>query len=105
MDFNTFKIGAKCVHIPLCVFSQVAENTDSLYLLDQRVTLMEDAVSSSKELKISGYLQPLFQSAQIDSLGSGSCDMKSGKANNASETDTYNRFGNRRGRLKAIFIV
>ncbi len=103
MDFKTFKIGALCVLFPLTVFSQLAENTDSLYLLDQRVSIVEDALVTSKKLKISGYLQPQFQSAQIDSMGSGPRDMKSGKANNAAETDTYNRFGNRRGRLKATY--
>jgi hypothetical protein len=47
MDFKTFKIGALCVLFPLSVFSQLSENTDSLYLLDQRVSLVEDAVVST----------------------------------------------------------
>ena len=84
-------------------FTQETENVDTLNWLDQRLTTAEDAILTSKKLKISGYLQPQFQSAQIDSMGSGPRDMKVGKANNAAETETYNRFGNRRGRLKATY--
>ncbi len=103
MKLRTLKLGVLFTLISFSAFAQLAENTDSLYLVDQRVSILEDAVASSKKLKISGYLQPQFQSAQIDSMGVGPRDMKSGKANNASETDTYNRFGNRRGRLKATY--
>ena len=85
------------------VFSQEGEKIDTLNVLDQRLTTVEDALSTLKKLKISGYLQPQFQSAQVDSMGSGPRDMKVGTAKNGSETDTYNRFGNRRGRLKATY--
>jgi len=83
--------------------AQELENVDTLNVLDQRVTTLEDAVQTVKKLKISGYFQPQFQSSQIDSLGSGPKDMKVGSARNGSETTDYNRFGVRRGRLKATY--
>lgn len=103
MNLKTFKIGALCVLFPLTVFSQLAENTDSLYLLDQRVTVAEDALITSKKLKISGYVQTQWQSSQIDSLGNASQDMKVGTKKAGSETTDMNRFGIRRGRIKMAY--
>jgi hypothetical protein len=103
MDLKTLKVLAFCALSPFAISAQIVENVDTLNVLEQRVTLAEDALFSLKKLKISGYLQPQFQSAQIDSMGSGPRDMKVGTAKNGSETDTYNRFGNRRGRLKATY--
>lgn|GEM_PF-6065179 len=103
MDLKTISIIALGLLSPFMAFSQDSEKVDSLNMLDQRMTLVEDAIVSGKKLKISGYLQPQFQSSQVDSMGSGPRDMKVGKANNAAETDKYNRFGIRRGRLKATY--
>ena len=73
MDLKTLKVLAFCALSPFAISAQIAENVDTLNVLEQRVTLAEDALFSLKKLKISGYLQPQFQSAQIDSMGSGLC--------------------------------
>ena len=83
-------------------FSQ-EEKVDTLNVLDQRVTIIEDHVLTSKKLKISGYLQAQWQSSQIDSVGKGSQDMKVGTAKSGSETTDMNRFGIRRGRIKVAY--
>ena len=83
-------------------FSQ-EEKVDTLNVLDQRVTTIEDQVLTSKKLKISGYLQAQWQSSQIDSVGKGSQDMKVGTAKSGSETTDMNRFGIRRGRIKVAY--
>lgn len=83
-------------------FSQ-EEKVDTLNVLDQRVTIIEDQVLTSKKLKISGYLQAQWQSSQIDSVGKGSQDMKVGTAKSGSETTDMNRFGIRRGRIKVAY--
>jgi len=86
------------------VSAQEGEKIDTLNVLDQRVTTLEDVVATSKKLKISGYLQPQFQSSQIDSLGKASSDMKVGNTTKAgSETTDMNRFGIRRGRIKVAY--
>lgn len=89
------------------VFSQETENVDTLNWLDQRVTTVEDAIVTSKKLKVSGYVQTQWQSAQIDSLGSLPMDFKVGAGRNdieknAKATD-INRFGVRRGRIKLAY--
>ena len=85
------------------VFSQEEEKIDTLNVLDQRVTTLEDAAVTNKKLKISGYIQTQWQSSQIDSLGKSSQDMKVGAAKAASETTDINRFGIRRGRIKVAY--
>ena len=92
-------------------FSQ--EKVDSLNALDQRITNVEDATLAIKKLKISGYVQAEWQSSQIDVNGKKSNDMKVGGDPNADENQsvgsvtpagsTFNRFGVRRGRLKATY--
>jgi len=88
-------------------FSQESEKVDTLNVHEQRITTVEDAVFSLKKLKISGYIQAQWQSSQLDSLLNKSNDMKVGIANNYAEkaagTANYNRFGVRRGRLKATY--
>jgi hypothetical protein len=98
-------------------FGQETEKVDTLSQLDQRSTLLEDALASSKKLKISGYIQSEWQSSQIDDNNSVSKDMKVGAGINQNEKDgayvhkddqpqtpqTMNRFGVRRGRLKATY--
>ena len=86
-------------------FSQ--EKVDSLDLHEQRISLVEDGILQMKKLKFSGYIQAQWQSSQLDSLGKASKDMKNGIGVNGPEkaagvTD-YNRFGVRRGRLKATY--
>lgn len=85
------------------VFSQEVEKIDTLNVLDQRVTTLEDALQSSKKLKVSGYVQTQWQSSQIDSLGKSSQDMKVGATKAGSETTDMNRFGIRRGRIKVAY--
>lgn len=88
--------------------AQETEKTDTLNQLDQRVTTIEDQLSTSKKLRISGYIQSEWQMSQIDANGNLSFDVKSGAGINASEktfaSGKYvNRFGVRRGRLKATY--
>jgi len=73
------------------------EVTDTFNVLDQRLTLLEDAVHAGKKLKISGYVQAQWEST--DSLGS----LKVGVGKNATETTNFNRFGVRRGRIKLAY--
>jgi len=84
--------------------AQDVEKVDTLNVLDQCVTLLEDGASVSKKLKVSGYIQTQWQSSQIDSLGKASSDMKVGNTTKAgSETTDMNRFGIRRGRIKVAY--
>jgi len=91
-------------------FSQ-EEKVDSLNLLDQKITSLEDAVLQVKKLKISGYVQSEWQMSQIDINGNQSFDMKVGSGANAWEKANavttpganFSRFGVRRGRLKATY--
>jgi len=87
-------------------FAQESEKVDTLNVLDQRLTTVEDAVFSLKKLKISGYIQAQWQSSQLDSALNKSNDMKSGTGIYGAEkagVKDYNRFGVRRGRLKATY--
>ena len=83
------------------------EKVDSLNVHDQRISLVEDGLFQLKKLKFSGYVQAQWQSSQLDSLGKASKDMKNGLGTNypekAAGTTDYNRFGVRRGRLKATY--
>ena len=81
------------------------EKVDSLNVLDQRITSVEDVLLQLKKLKFSGYIQSQWQSSQLDSLGNKSNDMKNGITKNYPEvgTGSYNRYGVRRGRLKATY--
>ena len=87
-------------------FAQEAQ-VDPMDALNQRITLLEDAKSVSSKLKFSGYIQAQWQSSQLDSLGNKTNDMKSGIGKNGPESaagvNDYNRFGIRRGRLKATY--
>jgi len=87
-------------------FSQ-GEKVDSLNMLDQRITTVEDGLFQLKKLKLSGYIQAQWQSSQLDSLGKKTNDMKVGIGKNGAETlpgtTDYNRYGVRRGRLKATY--
>jgi len=75
----------------------VEEAIDTLNVLDQRLTLLEDAVQTGKKLKVSGYIQAQWEST--DTLGS----LKVGAGKNPNESDSYNRFGVRRGRIKLAY--
>ena len=93
-------------------FSQ-EEKIDTLNVHEQRITSIEDAVTQAKKLKISGYVQAEWQMSQIDINGKASQDMKVGAGANAAENaaegnitpsgSSFNRFGVRRGRLKATY--
>lgn len=74
-------------------FSQ-EEKVDTLNVLDQRVTTIEDALSVNKKLTIGGYVQAQFEMTGKDGT------TKIGLARNASETGNINRLGIRRTRLK-----
>lgn len=86
----------------ISAFSQ-EEKVDTLNVHEQRITSVEDGIIQIKKLKFSGYIQAQWQSTQVDSLGKGTKDMKVGTAKNAAETTNYNRYGIRRGRLKATY--
>ncbi len=102
MKFKNLAIIALGLVSSTVAFSQEAK-VDSLNVLDQRVTTVEDYVVTSKKLKISGYVQAQWQSSQIDSVGKGSQDMKVGTAKSGSEAANMNRFGIRRGRIKMAY--
>lgn len=102
MKLKNLAIIALCLLSTTVAFSQ-EEIIDTLNVLDQRVTSLEDANVTSKKLKVSGYIQTQWQSSQIDSLGKGSQDMKVGTAKAGSETTDMNRFGIRRGRIKVAY--
>jgi len=98
-SFTIILLGLFCTTF---AFSQ-EEKVDTLNVLDQRVTTLEDANLTSKKLKVSGYIQTQWQSSQIDSLGKVSQDMKVGAAKSGTETSDMNRFGIRRGRIKVAY--
>jgi hypothetical protein len=89
------------------VIAQESGKVDSLNLLDQRITSVEDGLLQLKKLKFGGYIQAQWQSSQLDSLGNKSNDMKVGIGKNGPESlpgvGNYNRYGVRRGRLKATY--
>lgn len=107
---NFFIVGLGLISSTVA-FAQESEKIDTLDQLSQKVTLLEDATASSKKLKISGYVQTEWQSSQIDVNGNASKDMKVGAGANAAEKaaavatpgSTFDRFGVRRGRLKATY--
>ena len=85
-------------------FSQ--EKVDSLDVHEQRISLVEDGLFQLKKLKFSGYIQAEWQSSQLDSMIAKSNDMKVGTGIYGGEkvaNGTYNRYGVRRGRLKATY--
>jgi len=103
MKFKSTAIIALGLIMSSVAYSQ-EEKIDTLNVLDQRVTSLEDVTLQSKKLKISGYIQTQWQSSQIDSLGKASSDMKVGNtAKTGSETNDINRFGIRRGRVKFLY--
>jgi hypothetical protein len=86
-------------------FSQ-EEKVDTLNVHEQRITTVEDGLFQLKKLKFSGYIQAQWQSSQLDSMIAKSNDMKVGTGAYGAEkisNGTYNRFGVRRGRLKATY--
>lgn len=106
------KLTLKNVVITICLISSSIvfaqeEKVDTLNVHEQRITSVEDGLIQLKKLKFGGYIQAQWQSSQLDSLGNKTNDMKSGVAKNGSEssvdTKNYNRFGVRRGRLKATY--
>jgi phosphate-selective porin len=106
MKFKSLAIIALGLVSSTVAFSQEAK-VDSLNMLDQRVTTVEDGLFQLKKLKLSGYIQAQWQSSQLDSLGKKTNDMKVGIGKNGAETlpgtTDYNRYGVRRGRLKATY--
>ncbi|MFT3751652.1 MAG: hypothetical protein QM800_01860 [Paludibacter sp.] len=86
-------------------FSQ-EEKVDTLNVHEQRITTVEDGLFQLKKLKFSGYIQAQWQASQLDSMIAKSNDMKVGTGAYGAEkvsNGTYNRFGVRRGRLKATY--
>jgi hypothetical protein len=106
MKFKSLAIIALGLVSSTVAFSQEAK-VDSLNMLDQRITTVEDGLFQLKKLKLSGYIQAQWQSSQLDSLGKKTNDMKVGTALNQLEKtpgmSDYNRYGVRRGRLKATY--
>ena len=107
MKFKLLLMGVVCSFAFTMVFSQEEEKIDTLSVVDQRLTLVEDYVASSKKLKISGYLQAQWQSGQLDSLSSLPQDLSVGETLNTIEKNAgasqINRFGIRRGRIKLAY--
>lgn len=102
MKLKSLAIIALALISSAVAFSQ-EEKVDTLNVLDQRVSTIEDALVTGKKLKVTGYIQAQWQSSQIDSLGKGSQDMKVGAGKAGSETTDLNRFGIRRGRIKVAY--
>ena len=110
MKFKSLAIIALGLVSSTVAFSQEAK-VDSLNVLDQRITSVDDGLLQLKKLKISGYIQSEWQSSQIDVNGKASNDMKVGAGANAAELanavanpgGSFNRYGVRRGRLKATY--
>ena len=110
MKLKSFTIIALGLICTTFVFSQ-EEKIDTLALHEQRISLVEDGLLQVKKLKISGYIQSEWQMSQIDVNGNASKDMKVGAGANAGEKAdaianpgaNFNRFGVRRGRLKATY--
>ena len=106
MKLKSFTIIALGLISSAFAFSQ-EEKVDSLNVHEQRISLLEDATFQAKKLKFSGYIQAQWQSSQLDSALNKSNDMKVGIGNNGPEkvagAKNYNRYGVRRGRLKATY--
>lgn len=106
MKSKIFALAALLAFSTVSAFSQ-EEKIDSLNVIDQRLTLVEDYVTNSKKLKISGYVQAEWQSAQLDSLSSIPQDLKVGSGLNTIEKNggvsQINRMGVRRGRIKLAY--
>ena len=82
------------------------EKVDTLNVHDQRITSVEDGLFQLKKLKFSGYVQAEWQTSQLDSMIAKSNDMKVGTGAYGKEkiaNGNFNRFGVRRGRLKATY--
>lgn len=80
------------------VFSQEDEKMDTLTVLDQRVTTLEEELVKVKKLKVSGYLQAQWESTQSEGT------LRVGQSRDAlTEPGDMNRFGIRRGRLKTTY--
>lgn len=103
MKLKNFTIIALGLLSTTFAFSQESEKVDTLNVHEQRITSIEDGIMQSKKLKFSGYIQAQWQSSQLDSLGNKTNDMKVGAGKNGAETTDYNRYGVRRGRLKATY--
>lgn len=97
MKFKSFVIAAGLISSTF-VLSQEEEKVDSLNLLDQRVTTLEDGLAVMKKLKISGYVQAQWESTQTEGT------LRVGEQRNVlTEPGDMNRFGIRRGRLKTSY--
>ncbi|HET7732642.1 MAG TPA: hypothetical protein VFK73_02295 [Paludibacter sp.] len=105
MKLKSLPIIALGLITSVVAFSQ-EEKVDTLNVHEQRITTVEDGLFQLKKLKFSGYIQAQWQSSQLDSMISKSNDMKVGTGAYGSEkvsNGTYNRYGVRRGRLKATY--
>jgi hypothetical protein len=105
MKLKSFAIIALGLISSTVAFSQ-EEKVDTLNVHEQRITTVEDGLFQLKKLKFSGYIQAQWQSSQLDSLMNKSNDMKVGTGAYGSEKTSngnYNRYGVRRGRLKATY--
>ncbi|HEY6915352.1 MAG TPA: hypothetical protein VI413_11800 [Paludibacter sp.] len=105
MKLKSLPIIALGLITSVVAFSQ-EEKVDTLNVHEQRITTLEDGLFQLKKLKFSGYIQAQWQSSQLDSMISKSNDMKVGTGAYGAEkvsNGTYNRFGVRRGRLKATY--
>jgi len=106
ITFKGLAIVMALVSATFVVKAQDSEKVDTLNVHEQRITTVEDGLFQLKKLKLSGYIQAQWQSSQLDSLMNKSNDMKVGTGIYGAEktvNGNYNRFGVRRGRLKATY--
>jgi hypothetical protein len=89
------------VAIGFSAFSQ--ETSDTLQMLDQRMSNLEESVRILKKLKVSGYIQAQYQYAETDADGINFKLSNRANAYEQKELDSYGRFGLRRGRIKFTY--
>lgn len=82
-------------------YAQEAEKVDTLDQLRQRVTILEDAVSTGSKLKVGGYVQAQWQTTGPD--GTLRVGEPRSTATGLETAKDINRFGIRRGRLKTTY--
>ena len=79
------------------------EEMDSLQMLYQRTTDLEESVRILKKFKVSGYIQAQYQYAETDADGINFKLTNRANAYEQQELESYGRLGIRRGRIKFTY--
>ena len=89
----------------LITFMSVAQEVElsPVEKLEQRTETLENEIIKLKKLKVSGYIQTQYQSAQTDADGMNFKLANRANAYEQSEELNYGRFGVRRGRIKFTY--